>query len=87
MGHIQIRNVPDDLHRKLKARAAAKGMTLSDYLLAEVRELAETPTMEEIVARVRARPLFELDGRPDRHRPARARREVIVLDASAAIDS
>ncbi len=64
MGHIQIRNVPDDLHRKLKARAAAKGMTLSDYLLAEVRELAETPTMEEIVARVRARSLPDLDGLP-----------------------
>lgn len=64
MGHIQIRNVPDDLHRTLKARAAAKGMTLSDYLLAEVRELAETPTIEEIVARVRARSLPDLDGLP-----------------------
>ncbi len=34
---IQIRNVPDALHRKLKARAALEGMSLSDYLLAEVQ--------------------------------------------------
>ena len=37
MAYIQIRNVPDDLHRKLKMRAAQAGMTLSDYLLAEIR--------------------------------------------------
>jgi len=44
---IQIRNVPDDLHRDLKARAARSGMTLSDYLLAELRALAVRPTMRE----------------------------------------
>ena len=37
---IQIRNVPDDLHRTLKARAAKAGMSLSDYLLDEVRRVA-----------------------------------------------
>lgn len=52
---IQIRNVPDDLHRTLKARAAKAGMTLSDYLLQEVREVAARPTIEEIVQRLRAR--------------------------------
>ena len=40
---IQIRNVPDALHRRLKARAALAGMSLSDYLLSEIREVAERP--------------------------------------------
>jgi len=44
---IQIRNVPEDLHRQLKARAADAGMTLSDYLLEELRELAVRPTLRE----------------------------------------
>ena len=41
---IQIRNVPDPLHRKLKSRAALAGMSLSDYLLREIRAVAERPT-------------------------------------------
>jgi antitoxin FitA len=49
---IQLRNVPEDLHRKLKARAALAGMSLSDYLLAEVKRLAERPTPEELAERV-----------------------------------
>jgi len=44
---VQIRNVPDALHRTLKARAALAGMSLSDYLLAELRQLAERPSLEE----------------------------------------
>ena len=47
---IQIRNVPDELHRDLKVRAAQSGMTLSDYLLAELRSLAVRPTMREWLA-------------------------------------
>ena len=43
---IQIRHVPDDLHSRLKARAAQAGMSLSDYLLNEVRKIAEQPTWE-----------------------------------------
>ena len=52
---IQIRNVPDDLHRKLKARAAIAGMSLSDYLMAEIRRSAERPTVEELKARLHER--------------------------------
>jgi hypothetical protein len=62
MGMIQIRNVPPELHRKLKARAAEAGMTLSDYLLAEIEQIAALPTPEEFKERVRrlpARPLSE----------------------------
>ena len=53
---IQIRNVPDSLHRRLKARAALAGMSLSDYLLGEIRELAERPTRDELRARLESRP-------------------------------
>lgn len=53
---IQIRNVPDDLHRRLKARAAMAGMSLSDYLLAEIRRAADRPTLEELRARLERRP-------------------------------
>jgi plasmid stability protein len=52
---IQIRNVPDALHRRLKARAALAGMSLSDYLLSEIREVAERPTVEELRARLERR--------------------------------
>jgi plasmid stability protein len=60
MAHIQIRNVPDDLHRLLKTRAAKAGMSLSEYLLAEIRRSAEVPTMDEWLQRVRARKLVRL---------------------------
>jgi plasmid stability protein len=49
---IQLRNVPDDVHRKLKIRAAQANLTLSDYLLREVALLAERPTVEEILERI-----------------------------------
>ena len=53
---IQIRNVPEELHRKLKARAAQAGKSLSDYLLEQIRREAERPTMEELIARLEALP-------------------------------
>lgn len=49
---IQVRNVPDTLHRSLKARAAMAGMSLSDYLLAELKEIAERPTLLELRQRL-----------------------------------
>jgi antitoxin FitA len=52
---VQIRNVPDMLHRKLKARAAGSGQTLSDYLLAELERLAARPTREEMLAKLHSR--------------------------------
>lgn len=55
MSLIQIRNVPERLHRKLKARAAIAGKSLSDYLLAEIAWAAERPTVEEIRARLAER--------------------------------
>jgi plasmid stability protein len=55
MGLIQIRDVPEDVHRTLKARAAAQGTSLSDYVLKEVMRVARTPTPEELDERIRSR--------------------------------
>ena len=52
---IQVRNVPDDVHRTLKARAALAGVSLSDLVLAEITRAASTPTPGELDARIRAR--------------------------------
>jgi plasmid stability protein len=56
---IQVRNVPDEVHRVIKARAALAGMSLSDYLLNELRRLIERPTREQMLARLRALPTYE----------------------------
>jgi hypothetical protein len=52
---IQLRHVPDDIHRKLKAQAAMEGLSLSDYLIREVRRVAERPTLEELRERLARR--------------------------------
>ena len=52
---VQIRHVPDALHRKLKVRAADLGQTLSDDLLAELERLAARPTREEMLTRIHGR--------------------------------
>ena len=62
---IQIRNVPDELHRTLKVRAAQAGMTLSDYLLSEIEQIAARPTLVEMMERLRQREPVELDEPPD----------------------
>lgn len=58
---IQIRNVPDDLHRRAKARAALQGVTLSELALRALRSEVDAPTMAEIAARVRAMEGIELE--------------------------
>lgn len=55
MTMIQIRNVPDPLHRELKARAARAGMTLSDYLLDVIRQAAARPEPDVLLRRIRER--------------------------------
>ncbi|HEV3229593.1 MAG TPA: hypothetical protein VGY97_08975 [Solirubrobacteraceae bacterium] len=52
---IQVRNVPDDVHRTLKARAAAAGLSLSDYIKRDLEEAAARPSLEEIDARATVR--------------------------------
>ncbi|HVR71835.1 MAG TPA: hypothetical protein VMT87_13420 [Vicinamibacteria bacterium] len=70
---IQLRNVPDALHRRLKMRAAAAGMSLSDYLIAEVRRSAEAPTAEELHERLARR--TPVDARPAPAEAVRAERD------------
>jgi plasmid stability protein len=57
---IQIRHVPDAVHRKLKVRAASLGMSLSDYLTAEITELANLPTMDDWLDQLATRERVEL---------------------------
>ncbi len=58
---IQIRNVSEELHRALKIRAAQSGMTLSDYLLAEIEQVAAKPTLSELMDRLAREDPVELD--------------------------
>ncbi len=67
MGMIQIRNVPPELHRKLKAKALQAGLSLSDYLLRGAQRLADQPTMEEMLERLRNLPPVDL---PESESPA-----------------
>ena len=61
---VQIRNVPTEFHRRLKARAAMEGMSMSDYILREVGKALDRPMREEVLARLRARPVRRLKARP-----------------------
>ncbi len=57
---VQIRNVPPEVHRRLKARAAIEGLSMSDYVLREIRKALEHPTRQEVLDRLRARPARQL---------------------------
>ena len=61
---VQVRNVPAELHRRLKARAAMEGMSMSDYVLRELKKALDRPTREEILDRLRAQPVRPLERRP-----------------------
>jgi predicted nucleic acid-binding protein len=81
---IQLRHVPDTLHRRLKARAALSGLPLSDYLIREVRKIAEYPSPEETydaayvtLAETLDAPLLTCDGKLARSHGHRAKIELI----------
>lgn len=61
---IQVRNVPDNLHREVKARAARAGMSLSDYLLREIERAIEAPPVEDLLRRLETRHRPELEETP-----------------------
>jgi len=61
---IQIRNVPDELHRRLKSRAALEGLSLSAYLLKEIEQVANRPTLQEMADRLAAMTPVKLAIRP-----------------------
>jgi plasmid stability protein len=53
---VQIRNVPEVLHRRLRSRAALAGVSLSAYLFNEIRQVAERPTIDELLGRTETSP-------------------------------
>ena len=61
---IQIRNVPDALHRKLKARAAMEGVSMSRYVLREIERSLERPTRRELLEAIASQPERVLDPPP-----------------------
>jgi len=73
MSLIQIRNVPADVHRLAKARAALEDLTLSDFALRALKRELERPTAAEIAARVRE--LGAVDGAPGGAELVRAERD------------
>lgn len=64
MSMLQVRNVPPELHRTLKARAALAGMSLSEYVLKELERTVERPTLEELRRRLAARTPYRPDVPP-----------------------
>lgn len=61
MKTLQIRNVPDEVHRRLKVRAAEEGRSLSDLALDELRRSLDRPTRRELLDRIATREPFEVD--------------------------
>ena len=55
MPALQIRDLPEDVHRVLKSRAALAGMSLSEYASAELRRSVERPTRQDVLERIAAR--------------------------------
>jgi hypothetical protein len=55
MANVQVRGVPDDVHRRLKSQAALSGQSLNEFLLARMAEIARTPTLPELAERIRER--------------------------------
>lgn len=61
---VQIRNVPVEFHRKLKARAATEGMSMSEFILREIGKSLERPTRQEVLERLGAQPVRRLRRSP-----------------------
>jgi plasmid stability protein len=59
VANVQVRGVPDDVHRRLKAQAALSGQSLNEYLLARMADVARLPTVPELAARIRERAPYE----------------------------
>jgi plasmid stability protein len=59
MANVQIRGVPDEVHRRLKSQAALSGQSLNEYLLARMADIARLPTVPELAGRIRERAPYE----------------------------
>jgi antitoxin FitA len=74
MTNVQVRGVPDDVHRRLKSQAALEGQSLNDFLLARMTEIARVPTVPELAERVRRREAYSGPSSAATIRAARDRR-------------
>lgn len=72
--NVQIRDVPEDVHRRLKSQAALAGQSLNEFLLARMSELARSPTVPELIARIREREPYDGPSIADELRADRDRR-------------
>jgi plasmid stability protein len=63
--NVQVRNVPDDVHRQLKVRAARSGRSLNEYLLAQLQDVAFRPTLADLAERAHARGVSPVPSRED----------------------
>lgn len=64
MTSLQIRDMPDELHRRLKARAAVEGQSMSEYVLRELRRSLDIPTRQEMMERISALDRIEVTESP-----------------------
>jgi antitoxin FitA len=80
---LRVRNVPDDVHRALKERAAREGTTMSELILRELPRLVRRPSMEEVRARILSR---SPGGGPPAAELIPRRALMLVVDASAVAD-
>jgi plasmid stability protein len=55
MANVQVRGVPEDVHRRLKSQAALAGQSLNEFLLARMSDIARTPSVTELAERIRER--------------------------------
>ena len=74
MANVQVRDVPDDVHRKLKSRAALAGQSLNAFLLERMSEMARVPTVPELAERIRRREPYSGPSSADVIREERERR-------------
>lgn len=59
MANVQVRGVPDDVHRRLKSQAALAGQSLNEFLLARMSDIASVPTVPELAQRIRERAAYK----------------------------
>lgn len=64
MSMVQLRSVPPDLHQRLKIRAAMEGISMSDFVLRELRKALDRPMRQQVLERLQARPVRKLKRRP-----------------------
>lgn len=84
MKMIQIRNVPDELHRDLKIRAAEEGISMSELILRDLPRIAHRPTLAQVQERIRRR--GPIKGMPSGAELVRAAREERIAQLEARVD-